>query len=503
MPSCKLTLSTVVCNLAAISFVICIDVENGLEIHSLRDKLQNCLMNHNECVVENYTDNCVRISSSPSESYFLFQTNLVSSSNTYNNEHFEYYINNQNSKNYQDIDPLLKISVTIVRHNRVCTFYTSISSYGKYLMSQTENKVTVGNDRPLKFSLFLSINKINKVIENFVKIQGEACFPCIFSHLYLPHTNTSLSMNKEVYIDLVNTKKHPRLHFDKILKHSGEQALPSLDVHYCVLKSKACVYEAINEQSEISREGVIFKFSSNKFKETDMIRITGSPKNTKTAGITFRSIGPRGSRVRQYIEISDNNKIDLYGNIVKPLIWSNSTPSFLLWGTCQNGTQNNDKAKVYVEKDDSFFLLANMDIILCNLTTIKLTGVELGVSVEVAEYYDHSVTLISTLVIFSIMLLFIVFAIVYYFKIRPWKEKKKNDESEGKYDDGATYIYDDAFQFQRSRESNNEKSNDVYFTDQCKKSSVIVECPVDETSRKVKSRVHLVRCMYIADYIIR
>ena len=45
------------------------------------------------------------------------------------------------------------------------------------------------------------------------------------------------------------------------------------------------------------------------------------------------------------------------------------------------------------------------------------------------------------------------------FKIRARKETKKNVEREDKYDDGATYIYDDEFQFQRPRESNNDKSN--------------------------------------------
>ena len=194
MQSCKLDLSTIICIVAAISCVICMDVRSSSESHSFTYDSQNCLMSDRDCVLENYTDSSVRISSSPTESYIWVQANLVSVFSTYNHEHFEYYINNQNTKSYQDIDPLLKISVTVLLHNRVFTFYTSISSFGKYLISQTTNKVTVANDKQSNFSLFLFINKISKVVETFVQIKGESHFPCIFSHLYLPNS-------KEVQMD--------------------------------------------------------------------------------------------------------------------------------------------------------------------------------------------------------------------------------------------------------------------------------------------------------------
>jgi len=410
---------------AVISFVVCIDLGNSPESNSLLGNSQNCLMSDRECVVENYTDSSVRILTSPLESYVWIQANLVSVFNTYAHEHFEYYINNQNSKSYKYIDPLLKISVTVEVHNGVFTFYTSISSFGKYLISQTTNKVTVDSDKRSQFSLSLLINKISKVVETFVQIKGELYFPCIFSHLYLPNSNTSLYINKDVYIDLVNTKANPRLHFDKIAKHSGKQTLPQLDIPSCVLKKGDCVYEAIAGELSNKEEAVTFRFSSINIKETNIIKITGNTMKKEIAGITFGSIGPEGKRVRKYLEITSyeyvrNNKIDLYGNIVRALIWSNSTTSFLLRGTCQCGIQNNDKARVYIEKDDSVFLLANMDIILCNLTTIKLTGFELGVSVEVGKYYDHSVILITRLSIFSTMILCVVFAVVLCCDIMLW-----------------------------------------------------------------------------------
>ena len=43
-----------------------------------------------------------------------------------------------------------------------------------------------------------SIDKISKVVEAFGQIQGEPYFPFIYSHLYLPNSNTTLSVTKDV-----------------------------------------------------------------------------------------------------------------------------------------------------------------------------------------------------------------------------------------------------------------------------------------------------------------
>ena len=175
--------------------------------------------------------------------------------------------------------------------------------------------------------------------------------------------------------------------------------------------------------------------------------------------------------------------------MVTPLQWKNSTTSFFIWGASQNRSKNNNNVRVYVQKDGSTFLLDVIPIDLRNLTTLTLTEFESGSSVELVLMPNDMVILIVILLVLGIVLMFTLLSAICALKVSRSNKRESSVQNQIEED---VYIYDDAFEFRRSKACDNGKSSDIYFTEEtksCGKSSVFVDYPIEEADRKVKYEI--------------
>ena len=482
--------------ISSVHFCCCVICQKPSQ--ELKGNPLHCLISGNDCVLANYSKHNVRLSFGAETNYFSFRVDIVSTSQNYNNELFEYYIKNKNSENEdQKTVSLVKIAVTVTRTLSVCSIFVTMTSQEGYLISHTKNNLNIDKEIALKLSLFLVFSEDTKTIEFYVKTSHDLKIQT-FSQLHLPLYNNTFRLDQESMIEMANTKQQSALRIDKIFKYLNEINAPREKLPYCIIYTEGCAHVKIPQDALKLRQVKHFHFDKDTLRFKSAVRIKGSFINYSAAWVTFAAEGYTRT-LHQITEIKETveivaSKFELSGNFVRPLMASNSTVSLFIKDQDPN-PHTIGSTNIYLEKDGTIYLLGTMKFKLHHLQTISINNLISDVSV-IVEYPDNIWSAIVLVLCISLIFISTLFGTIVFVLIRRHNkretESKSNNDIEEEKDDNPAYIYDDAFNFRKSAKCEVKTTEDIYFTGQdstSSKTSVSVDLPVSNTERKVNDRV--------------